>query len=82
MMTIEELHERFGFDKDITPQEWYERREKLGHGLNPVYHKYLPAAWIIQNIWSHYCAGNISSGKARELTTAVIEEHINGTLEK
>lgn len=76
-MDAEELHKKYGFDKDMTPEQWAERVKVQGHGLNPVYKKHLPAAWILQNIWGLYSVGEISSGKARELSTAVIEEHLN-----
>ena len=66
-MTVDELHEKFGF-KDPTII-----KGKLS--LNPIYRKHLPACWIIQDIYGHVEQGNISLGKARELTAAVIEKY-------
>jgi hypothetical protein len=73
-MTVEELNEQFGFNETLP--ELIKRR-KSGKVLHPIYDKHLPAAWIIQDIWGHVENENISLGKARELTTAVIEKHIN-----
>jgi len=73
-MTVEELHEKYGFDKEITVEELMER-QKSGQVLNPIYHKHLPACWVIQDVWGHVHNENISLGKARELTSAIIEEH-------
>lgn len=73
-MTLEELNERYGFGKP-TYEELIER-QKSGQVLNPIYKKHLPACWIIQSVWGHVENGNISLGKARELTAAIIEEHI------
>lgn len=75
-MTIEELNDKFGFKETLDDLK---NRRKNGQILHPIYDKHLPAAWIIQDIWGHVDNGNISLGKARELTTAVIESHINQT---
>ena len=72
-MTLEELSKRYGFGNP-TVEELMER-QKSGQVLNPIYEKHLPACWVIQSIWGHVENGNISLGKARELTAAVIEEH-------
>ena len=78
-MTKEELFERYNFEESIDD---ITKRQEEGKVLNPIYEKHLPAAWIIQNIWGHAAMENISLGKARELTTAVIEEHINNLKQK
>ncbi len=74
-MKVEELNKKYGFPASVDVLK--ERRDKGVSLLDPIYLKHLPAAWIIQTIWGHVQNGNISSGKARELTTAVIEEHLN-----
>lgn len=68
-MTKEELNEKYGFKVE----------DSLKNGklvLPEVYSKWLPAVWVIQSVWGHVEAGNISLGKARELTSAIIEDFI------
>jgi hypothetical protein len=67
-MTFEELEEKYGF-KELTIIDGRVT-------LNPIYKKWLPATWVIDNIYAHQQAGNISLSKARELTAATIEEHL------
>lgn len=75
-MTKEELHEKYGLDKDMTLEELKERHRN-GDVLNPIYKKHLEFTWLMQNIWGHVECGNISQGKARELTAGATEEYIN-----
>lgn len=71
-MTVEELHEKYGFDKEATIEEMM----KYINDLHPIYKKHLPACWIIQDVYGHAMNEKISPGKARELTAAIIEEHL------
>lgn len=73
-MTVEELNNKYGFK--TTSKGFKKRLDKGESLLDPIYLKHLPAAWIIHNIYGHVHNENISLGKARELTTAVIEEHL------
>jgi hypothetical protein len=73
-MTIEELQEKYGWKESL---EELTKRLSGEAKLHPIYHKHLPASWIIEDIWGHVANENMSLGKARELTTAVIEEHFN-----
>ena len=66
-MTIEELHEKYGFK----PEEYVSTAK-----LHPVYERWLPACWIIQDVYAALEAGHISLGKARELTAAIIQAHL------
>lgn len=68
-MTVNELHDKYGF----SIESQFVNGELV---LNPIYNKHLPACWLIQDVWGHVEAGNISLGKARELTAAIIEELI------
>lgn len=44
--------------------------------LHPIYKRHLSACWDLQQVWGTYANANISSGKARELTSVVIDRHI------
>lgn len=76
-MTFEELEEEYGFKETL--KEVIERNKK-DMVLNPVYAKHLPACWIIEDIYGHLMNERITSGKARELTAAVIEKHLQGLM--
>lgn len=67
MMTLDELNEKYSFMLEDCIVDG-----KLT--LHPTYKKWLPVCWIIENIYGHVECGNISLGKARELTAAAIEE--------
>lgn len=72
-MTINDLCDKYNWKETI---EEIKDRVKNGQLLHPTYERHLPCAWIIQDIWGHVQNENCSLGKARELTTAVMEEHI------
>lgn len=71
-MTVEELHKKYGFKFDKKAKIRYLE----GQSINPVHMKHAAASFIIQTIWGHVHNENMSTGKARELTSAVIEEHL------
>lgn len=71
-MTTEEIIDKYSF-----PIE-----ERSVNKLHPVYSKWLPVCWIIEDIYGAVENGSISLGKARELTSAVIEEYIKNFPEK
>jgi len=77
MATFDELYEKYGFHETL---EELMERHKNGITLHPVYHKHLPACWIIEDIYG--CVDNeiCSLGKGRELTAAVIEEQLKELL--
>mgnify|MGYP003421614269 FL=1 len=77
-MTVEELHEKYGLDNNITAEALIWRGSKL----NPIYEKHLFACWIIETIYGHVANENISLGKARELTASVIEQHLKKFIDK
>lgn len=68
-MTKEQLHDKYGFKEPTIVNG------KLD--INPICKKHIDVCWIIQDIYSHVHNESISLGKARELVSAVIEEHIN-----
>ncbi|MDP3443094.1 MAG: hypothetical protein Q8T08_09580 [Ignavibacteria bacterium] len=74
-MTVEQLHEKYGLDKNITGKEWQARKDKTGSYMHPTFNKHKVIAYQIQEIWMHVVSGNMTSGKACELTAAVIEEY-------
>lgn len=78
-MTLEELNAKYGHE-NVTVDELKERKKQTGSILDPIYLKHLPAGWIIQEIWGLAANETISLQKARELTSAVIEEHFNKLL--
>lgn len=63
--TLDELHEKYGF-KEITVVDG-----KMT--LNPVYKKHMDKTWEIQNVYALLGNDEVSLGKARELTAAIIE---------
>lgn len=69
--TVDELHNKYGFKDELT------RDEQGVIQMNPIYRKWLPACWIIENIYGHVEAENMSLGKAREITSAVIDEMVS-----
>lgn len=70
-MTIEELNKEYG-----RPVEEHIAALK-SNALHPVYKKWLPILFTIQDVYGHVEQGNISLGKARELTAAIIEKNVN-----
>ncbi len=69
-LTIDWFHEHYGL-KDTA-----DLIKKEGLRLHPTYKKWLPACWLIESVYGHVEQGNISLGKARELTSAIIESHL------
>lgn len=70
-MTLDELNEEYG----PKPDEDYPLE-----GYWKTHLKHAQAAWIIQDIYAHLNSEEISLGKARELTSHVIEKHMKDVL--
>lgn len=60
--TLEQLNNLYQYKEIIMP-------------IHPIHKKWLEAAWEIQNVYGLLHNEQISIGKARELTTSIIEFH-------
>ncbi len=60
--TLEELNKEYQYEISPTME------------IHPTHKKWISAAWEIQNVYGHLHNETISLGKARELTTAIIEK--------
>ena len=63
--TKEQLHEEYGFKNPEFQKD----------GINPTYKKWVRVADEIDRVYELACAAEISLGKAKELTTAIIEKN-------
>jgi hypothetical protein len=66
--TLDELNEKYGI-KDLTIEDG-----KIE--LDPIYKKHIDKSWEIQNVYNLVGGEQISLGKARELTAAIIESSL------
>lgn len=46
------------------------------NNLHPIHKRHVSVTWDMQEIWGHYSVDNISSGKARELSSVAIYKHL------
>lgn len=76
-MTADQLIQSLDLDKDLTYFEAIKRKKQTGSLSNPVYIKHISFAWLMHNIWGHVECGNMSPGKARELTAYAVEKYLN-----
>lgn len=74
-MTINQLLKEYDLDSDMTYFDAIQRQKSTGSLRNEVCIRHTKFSWLMDTIWGHVECGNLSHGKARELTAYATEKY-------